>query len=227
MAELYNTADPMLYGVLKENARKNKKYLTEAESISGQDQQLTEEIVGKDNIEDSSGIESEAADSGKEQDVSFSAGDSSEDSQNIGSSVADLQEDIIEKQAVYESKRTEEHSRKESINQDLSTANNIKFAVEMLLYEGYPDQVEYLRNLVSDKPLILSYDLADSDVTGAWNSIFDMMRDYDLTVRYTELGASVFSIGIKDDIVIVYAGTEDEPDKWQLVPDTDKVYIEK
>ncbi|MBQ3632910.1 MAG: endonuclease domain-containing protein [Paludibacteraceae bacterium] len=33
MAELYNTADPMLYGVLKENARKNKKYLTEAESI--------------------------------------------------------------------------------------------------------------------------------------------------------------------------------------------------
>ncbi|MBQ6765353.1 MAG: endonuclease domain-containing protein [Paludibacteraceae bacterium] len=33
MAELYNTADSMLYGVLKENARKNKKYLTEAESI--------------------------------------------------------------------------------------------------------------------------------------------------------------------------------------------------
>ena len=33
MAEIYNTADPMLYGVLKENARMNKQRPTEAESM--------------------------------------------------------------------------------------------------------------------------------------------------------------------------------------------------
>lgn len=33
MTEVYNTADPMLYGVLKDNARMNKQKPTDAESI--------------------------------------------------------------------------------------------------------------------------------------------------------------------------------------------------
>ena len=52
------------------------------------------------------------------------------------------------------------------------------------------------------------------------------MGEYEFEVHYTDSGATAYSFQIVDDSVIFYTGTDVEPAKWKIYPDTDDGYME-
>ena len=126
----------------------------------------------------------------------------------------------------FESKMSEESQIREAKKLDIRTAKRAKTAIESVLDQGAPGQILYIKEIATDEPAIVNDKMMDADTTGTWELVKNIMGEYEFEVHYTNSGATVYSFQIVDDSVIFYTGTDDEPAKWRIYPDTDDEYME-
>lgn len=126
----------------------------------------------------------------------------------------------------FESKMSEKSQIREAKKLDIRTAKRAKMAIESILDQGAPEQILYLKELATDEPVVVNDKIMEADTTGTWKLVKDIMGEYEFEVHYTDSGATAYSFQIVDDSVIFYTGTDVEPAKWKIYPDTDDGYME-